>query len=118
MDNLIPQIKKIIEKTQAGKIRWTSQTSNNYRWSRLLQNRTITFTIQESVILGSSPGQVTPRQMKRYVLTLSAPPEMNIQINTQVQPEYNDLLTNLYNVAVESSTGASADFLDKILGEL
>ncbi len=114
MESIEPQLKKFISKTTEGKIDWVLINPNAVRWVKTIGNRTTTSTLQAQGGLPNNPAS------KNFVFTIqnNLPPTVILQINTVSDGRYKELLSQLFEIAIQTSKNTSGKFLDDLLDSI
>jgi len=111
---IIKELNELIEKSNRGDIPWTTMNANANRWISTIDSRTYTTTIQKQPI---RQGNIT---VNNFILTIQAtnPNEVILQLNTQIEITFKELLEKLFTSANLASKKNSADVLRKLMSNL
>jgi hypothetical protein len=110
-NKLISELNKILVLTKDNKIPWSLIPNNpsGVTWDRVIQGKTLKTTIQ-----GQNIGNPNPAVIFYYftiVRMLPTPQDVLLQINTQLEPIYKDVLKDLYAEALIKAKDAVANIV-------
>jgi hypothetical protein len=110
---LTTEITNLIELTNKKKINWSILPNNPayVKWDRNVDSKTYQISIQ-------SQNPANPLQSILYFnmqKIMPQPQELILQINTGTEPQYKELLGELFSVASASAKNTSASLLESML---
>lgn len=123
---IVEEINAMIEATKAGKVNWIAPTPNtdtSLQWTRSVEGTTYTVNIQKQNSSSKGPvviqGRLIAQPGKEFysliiIKKVPSPNQVLLQINSQTEPQYLAVLTELYNQALVKVKESTA----KILGNL
>jgi hypothetical protein len=110
-EKMISMLKNLIQKTTEKKIDWKLINPQALRWTRTLDGKPVTVTLQTQ----ERPTMSTPRRKSYYIFSIQSPQEALLQINSYKEADYHELLENLFIVAINFTKDSSAGLIDKLL---
>ncbi|TGM82407.1 hypothetical protein EHR01_06400 [Leptospira mtsangambouensis] len=120
-DDLINQLRKMIEYTKKNRIPWKFLNEQTYRWVKqeTLKNNQIITTIQYAGRHSRISKNNETEAFEYYILNIQStnPAELLLQI-TSNEESHADLLTEVFNAAREASKVTTADVLKNLLNDV